>query len=114
MKSISSISIKLLMLLAFGNIWISQDFDFFYFVQQWPGSLCDTKKSCCFPLTGKPASNFSIHGLWPNFSNGYPSSCNAEQDPFDQSKIADLIPRAETSWASLVCAGKKTGNKTSS
>ncbi|XP_020207751.1 ribonuclease 1 [Cajanus cajan] len=109
MESISSISIKLLMLLALVNICVSQDFDFFYFVQQWPGSFCDTQKSCCFPPTGKPAANFSIHGLWPNFSNGsYPSNCNIAENTFNQSKIIDLIPRAETSWPSLSCAGGKT------
>ncbi|KAK7362331.1 hypothetical protein VNO77_04441 [Canavalia gladiata] len=116
MKTSSIISIKLLILLALVNICISQDFDFFFFVQQWPGSLCDTKKSCCFPLTGKPASNFTIHGLWPNFNNGsYPSNCNIAQNPFNQSKITDLIPRAQTKWPSLSCSGgKKTENNNTS
>ncbi|KAK7400915.1 hypothetical protein VNO78_12224 [Psophocarpus tetragonolobus] len=116
MVSIKSICIKLLMLLPLSNIWVSRDFDFFYFVQQWPGSFCDTKKSCCFPLTGKPVANFSIHGLWPNFNDGsYPSSCNIAENPFNQSQIIDLVPRAEKSWASLSCAGgSKKENKTNS
>ncbi|KAL6513906.1 Ribonuclease pancreatic beta-type [Orobanche hederae] len=53
----------------------AQEFDFFYFVQQWPGSYCDTKKSCCYPTAGKPPSDFGIHGLWPNYKDGsYPSN----------------------------------------
>ncbi|XP_027347581.1 ribonuclease 1-like [Abrus precatorius] len=108
MKTSSIISLKLLILSALVNICISQDFDFFFFVQQWPGSFCDTKKGCCFPLAGKPASNFSIHGLWPNFNNGsFPFDCDIAQNPFNQSKIEDLIPRVQTSWPSLSCAGSK-------
>ncbi|CAN6206182.1 unnamed protein product [Urochloa humidicola] len=46
----------------------AESFDFFYFVQQWPGSYCDTWRGCCFPDTGKPAAEFGIHGLWPNYA----------------------------------------------
>ncbi|XP_051146168.1 ribonuclease 1-like [Andrographis paniculata] len=80
-----------------------QDFDFFYFVQQWPGSYCDTAKSCCFPTTGKPPSDFGIHGLWPNYNDGtYPSNCDPN-NPFDQSKISDLISKMQHDWATLAC-----------
>ena len=24
-------------------------------IMQWPGAYCDTKQSCCYPKTGKPA-----------------------------------------------------------
>ncbi|KAK7400916.1 hypothetical protein VNO78_12225 [Psophocarpus tetragonolobus] len=114
MITISSISIKLLMLLPLFKIWSPQDFDFFYLVQQWPGSSCDTTRGCCFPLTGKPASNFSIHGLWPTVNDGsYPASCSITRNPFNQSMITDLIPRAEKSWPSLTCAGKKKQGKRS-
>ncbi|GER41414.1 ribonuclease NW [Striga asiatica] len=81
----------------------AEDFDFFYFVQQWPGSYCDTKKSCCYPTTGKPPSNFGIHGLWPNNEDGsYPSNCDSN-NPYDQSKISELISRMQQDWATLAC-----------
>ncbi|CAA0834679.1 Ribonuclease 1 [Striga hermonthica] len=81
----------------------AQDFDFFYFVQQWPGSYCDTKKSCCYPTTGKPPSDFGIHGLWPNYEDGsYPSNCDSN-NPYDQSKISELISRMQQDWATLAC-----------
>ncbi|GLJ44078.1 hypothetical protein SUGI_0919280 [Cryptomeria japonica] len=48
----------------------ARSFDFYYFTQQWPGSYCGTRKGCCYPLTGKPASDFSIHGLWPTYNTG--------------------------------------------
>ncbi|KAL3696530.1 hypothetical protein R1sor_010606 [Riccia sorocarpa] len=82
---------------------VISDFDFFYFVVQWPGSYCDLKKACCYPTLGKPASNFSIHGLWPNYDDGtYPQNCDPS-DTFDYSQIQDLIPQMNKYWGSLSC-----------
>eukprot|EP01018_Ginkgo_biloba_P038665 Gb_05908 [translate_table: standard] len=68
---------------------------------QWPGYYCDTESGCCYPSTGKHASNFSIHGLWPNFNNGdYPSNCNSN-NPLDPSQISDLRSEMSKEWFSL-------------
>ncbi|XP_010683181.2 extracellular ribonuclease LE [Beta vulgaris subsp. vulgaris] len=81
----------------------SQGFDFFYFVQEWPGSYCDTKKGCCYPLTGKPNANFGIHGLWPNYDDGsYPSNCDPDS-PFDLSEVEDLRSILQEEWPTLAC-----------
>ncbi|XP_038678880.1 ribonuclease 3-like [Tripterygium wilfordii] len=98
-----SILIKLLVIQYLSILCVSQDFDFFYFVQQWPGSYCDTKKSCCYPKTGKPAADFGIHGLWPNYKDGsYPSNCNPDSE-FDKSQISDLISSLQKTWPTLSC-----------
>ncbi|XP_059655046.1 extracellular ribonuclease LE-like [Cornus florida] len=103
MVSTSSLLIKLLVIQSLLVLCIARDFDFFYFVQQWPGSYCDTKQSCCYPKTGKPAADFGIHGLWPNYKDGsYPSNCDPNS-PYDQSKISDLISRMQQSWPTLAC-----------
>ncbi|KAK3027321.1 hypothetical protein RJ639_040413 [Escallonia herrerae] len=103
MKSNSSSLIKLFILQWLAVVCVAQNFDFFYFVQQWPGSYCDTKQSCCYPTTGKPAADFSIHGLWPNYKDGsYPSNCDPDS-PFDQSKISDLSSSMRRNWPSLAC-----------
>ncbi|CAI9096595.1 OLC1v1032780C1 [Oldenlandia corymbosa var. corymbosa] len=82
---------------------VAQDFDFFYFVQQWPGTYCDTDQSCCYPTYGKPASDFGIHGLWPNYNDGsYPFNCDSS-NPFDESQISDLVSRMQEHWPSLSC-----------
>ncbi|CAN4081307.1 unnamed protein product [Withania somnifera] len=82
---------------------VAQDFDFFYFVQQWPASYCDTRRSCCYPTTGKPDEDFSIHGLWPNYENGkWPQNCDRESS-LDESEISDLISTMEKNWPSLAC-----------
>ncbi|XP_054810491.1 ribonuclease 1-like [Prosopis cineraria] len=104
MKSKVSISIQLLLLLQYlSDLSVSQDFDFFYFVLQWPGSYCDTQRSCCYPTSGKPEVDFGIHGLWPNYNDGsYPSNCDPN-NPFNQSEVSDLISSLERNWATLAC-----------
>ncbi|KAJ9554304.1 hypothetical protein OSB04_018349 [Centaurea solstitialis] len=95
--------IKLLTLHSLLVLSASQDFDFFYFVQQWPGSYCDTTKGCCYPSTGKPVADFGIHGLWPNRNDGsYPSNCDSN-NPFDASKISDLTSKMQSDWPTLSC-----------
>ncbi|CAL5061466.1 unnamed protein product [Urochloa decumbens] len=66
MKLVVALPLLLSSLLAVSSM--AKDFDFFYFVQQWPGSFCGTSQGCCFPDTGKPAADFGIHGLWPNYA----------------------------------------------
>ncbi|KAK6931235.1 Ribonuclease T2-like [Dillenia turbinata] len=103
MKTKSSILLKLLVVQCLVVFCVAQDFDFFYFVQQWPGSYCDTKRSCCYPTTGKPDSDFGIHGLWPNYNDGtYPSNCDSKNH-FDKSKISDLISEMQEEWPTLAC-----------
>ncbi|GAB2297187.1 hypothetical protein Dimus_031300 [Dionaea muscipula] len=99
----NSVFIKLLVWQSLAAVALCQGFDFFYFVQQWPGSYCDTSQSCCYPTTGKPASDFGIHGLWPNYNSGsYPSNCDSS-NPFDPSQIQDLLSQMQTEWPSLSC-----------
>ncbi|KAJ8760885.1 hypothetical protein K2173_021923 [Erythroxylum novogranatense] len=103
MKLSLPIFIKLLILHCLTVLCVSQDFDFFYFVQQWPGSYCDTKHSCCYPKTGKPASDFGIHGLWPDYKNGrYPENCNPDSE-LDESQISELTSTLQKEWPSLSC-----------
>ncbi|XP_068637832.1 ribonuclease 1-like [Aristolochia californica] len=81
----------------------AKDFDFFYFVLQWPGSYCDTRRSCCYPRSGKPAADFGIHGLWPNYNDGsWPSNCDPDS-PFDASAIKNLTSEMKRNWPTLAC-----------
>ncbi|EEF39934.1 ribonuclease t2, putative [Ricinus communis] len=103
MRTHNSFLFMLLVVLYLSVLCASQDFDFFYFVQQWPGSYCDTKQSCCYPTTGKPAADFGIHGLWPNYDDGsYPSNCDSN-NPFNQKKISDLTSSMQKNWPTLAC-----------
>ncbi|KAF3320158.1 extracellular ribonuclease LE-like protein [Carex littledalei] len=103
MKALFVLSLSLLALVASAK----DNFDFFYLVQQWPGSYCDTKRACCYPVTGKPDPIFTIHGLWPNYNDGtYPSNCD-QQNEFDGREIEDLQRTMEEYWPTLACP---TGN----
>ncbi|KAB1226416.1 Extracellular ribonuclease LE [Morella rubra] len=103
MKPNYSFLLKLLIAQCLALACASQGYDFFYLVQQWPGSYCDTTQGCCYPTTGKPASDFGIHGLWPNYDDGsYPSNCDSN-NPFDLSQVSDLTSQMQVSWPSLAC-----------
>ncbi|KAE9605534.1 hypothetical protein Lal_00025578 [Lupinus albus] len=81
----------------------SPKFDYFYFVQQWPGSYCDTRRPCCYPSTGKPAANFGIHGLWPQRNDGtYPSNCDHNHH-FNSSQISNITLQLKIEWPTLSC-----------
>ncbi|CAL5006054.1 unnamed protein product [Urochloa decumbens] len=97
------LSLALLLVLAVAGRAAAQDYDFFYLVLQWPGSYCDTKQSCCYPKSGKPAADFGIHGLWPNRNDGsYPQNCNPDAE-FDPSKVSDLLSSMRAKWPTLAC-----------
>ncbi|KAL6841728.1 hypothetical protein ACP4OV_028240 [Aristida adscensionis] len=87
-------------------------FDFFYHVQQWPGSFCDTKQGCCFPADETPAADFGIHGLWPNYAHCprtgrcWPDSCN-RTDHLDENLIKDLEGELRRNWGTLACKKPK-------
>lgn len=77
------------------------------YIVQWPGSYCDTKHSCCYPKTGKPAADFGIHGLWPNYKDGsYPSNCNPDS-VFDKNQVSDLVSSLKKSWPTLSCPSRE-------
>ncbi|KAJ3688125.1 hypothetical protein LUZ61_017289 [Rhynchospora tenuis] len=67
MRIPTTVSLGVSLLLAFACS--VQAYDFFYFVQQWPGSYCDTSSGCCYPTYGKPQSDFAIYGFWPYYAN---------------------------------------------
>eukprot|EP00850_Spirogloea_muscicola_P004127 SM000017S02867 [mRNA] locus=s17:737108:739714:- [translate_table: standard] len=94
-------------------------FDFFFFVQQWPGSYCNSgRECCCNPDKGKPEAQFSIHGLWPNYADGsYPQGIGFDDDnaafmcaPAAAScdlQVRDLESDLEDFWDTLSCPASK-------
>ncbi|XP_062083701.1 ribonuclease 1-like [Humulus lupulus] len=93
MKSYSFILFKLLVLL--GHLSLATAcacYDFFYFVQTWPGS---------FPFQKNEAEeNFGIHGLWPMRNDGsYPSDCC--NDELDMTTIQELKEKLDKEWPAL-------------
>ncbi|EOA37035.1 hypothetical protein CARUB_v10010110mg [Capsella rubella] len=87
------------------------DFNFFYWVNYWPGAICESQKGCCSPPKGNKSPDFMIHGLWPQFNNGtWPAFCD-QTNLFDISKISDLVSKMErkwTEWGVWVCPSNET------
>ncbi|KAG1680566.1 hypothetical protein FOA52_015013 [Chlamydomonas sp. UWO 241] len=73
-----------------------REFDYFVFVRQWLGSVCDTH-AC--PMVHVHGYKFTIHGLWPQFDDGtWPQFCDDTQ--FDESLLDDIIDELEELWPS--------------
>lgn len=84
-------------------ICVAQDYDFFYLVQQWPGSYSGTQHSRCYPTTGKPAQSFTISGFWPSYNNGsIPTYCDPNNH-FNETKLSNMISFLQKDWPSLAC-----------
>ncbi|MCL7046754.1 hypothetical protein MKW94_012335, partial [Papaver nudicaule] len=97
------IQIFLVQLVAASSV--SKDFDFFYFVQQWPGSYHDTDLACSSGSV-KPKEGFGIHGLWPYHADGtYPTYCDSD-NPFNPSSITDIEKKLHKNWPVLSCPNK--------
>eukprot|EP00761_Pharyngomonas_kirbyi_P011435 gb/GECH01011460.1/.p1 GENE.gb/GECH01011460.1/~~gb/GECH01011460.1/.p1 ORF type:complete len:237 (+),score=47.00 gb/GECH01011460.1/:1-711(+) len=76
------------------------DFDFYLFVQSWPGTGCETHH-CDHSHISKAAKGFTIHGLWPNDADGhYPSYCHGGSG-FDSNKLKPIMSNMERYWPSL-------------
>jgi len=115
MRGIIIVSLLILQSLVVSSSQTEPDFNFFYWVNyvmfpttltyiyvyihtsyrifiprymmQWPGAICDSQKGCCPPTKGNTASDFIIHGLWPQFNNGtWPAFCD-QTNLFDISKV---------------------------
>lgn len=79
------------------------DYDFFMFDQIWRPQFCQSLANGHDPtlthMTGSMCEKYttsdsllSIHGLWPNYWNGYPQCCNETQNNFA------LVPEEVTQW----------------
>lgn len=103
MKLNTSVFTALLAIYSLSVVCAARNPDFFYFIQQWPGSVFDTNQNYCYPTGGKPAADFVIAGFQPYYIDGsFPSNCTTKV-PYNQSKMMDLISRMQKSWPSLSC-----------
>ncbi|KHF99385.1 Ribonuclease 2 -like protein [Gossypium arboreum] len=88
-----------------------REFDYFALSLQWPGTICHKTRHCCSSNACCRGSNspteFTIHGLWPDYNDGtWPSCCYRSQ--FDVKEISTLLDALEKHWPSLYCGKSST------
>jgi len=67
-------------------------FDYYVLALSWSPEFCHsnpTKPEC---VSGK--FGFAVHGLWPQYANGYPENCSTAPGLPDPSRMADIMPDA--------------------
>ncbi|KAH9745618.1 Ribonuclease 2 [Citrus sinensis] len=88
-----------------------REFDYFNFALQWPGTQCQHTRHCC-PSNGccrgsNAPTEFTIHGLWPDYNDGtWPSCC--KKSKFDEKEISTLLDTLEKYWPSYRCGSTST------
>ncbi|KAG2664227.1 hypothetical protein I3843_16G069000 [Carya illinoinensis] len=93
------------------NMNEQREFDYFALALQWPGTVCRRTRHCCSSNACCRRSNapteFTIHGLWPDFNDGtWPACCT--RSSFDEKKISTLRDGLDSYWPSLSCGSSST------
>jgi len=89
------------------------DFDFYVLALTWSPSYCRNADRPDPSQCDVPPKGFTVHGLWPQYENGYPEDCDAAQPRRLQSSvvasIADVMPSrglAQHEWEKHgLCSG---------
>ncbi|XP_058005932.1 ribonuclease 2-like isoform X1 [Hevea brasiliensis] len=88
-----------------------RDFDYFMLALQWPGTYCQRTCHCCSSNACCRGSNapteFTIHGLWPDYNDGTWPACCRRLD-FDEKEISTLLDGLQKYWPSLSCGSSST------
>lgn len=65
-------------------------FDYYVLALSWSPEFCHghpTKPECA---SGK--FSFVLHGLWPQYEDGYPENCSTAPGPSDPGRMTDIMP----------------------
>ncbi len=65
-------------------------FDYYLFTLSWSPEFCYSHADK--PECQSGHHGFVVHGLWPQFVNGYPENCSNESGLSDPSSVADIMP----------------------
>lgn len=93
---------------------VAGQFDYYVLALSWQPSWCastgdDRDAPECDPGTGR---DFSVHGLWPQYENGWPDYCNTrERDPSrrESQAMADVMGSGGLAWHQWQKHGRCTG-----
>jgi ribonuclease T2 len=84
-------------LLAAGHVAAQQAgtpgvFDYYLFNLSWEPEFCHSPRNASSEECRTGGRGFIVHGLWPQFTNGYPEHCSNLPGLEDPSAMLDLMP----------------------
>ena len=97
-------AISLSFLLLFAIVALAQDrrqntpgqFDFYVLALSWSPSFCEAGQERApdrvpdQQCSGRPFS-FVVHGLWPQYEQGFPSFCQVPAPPLDRAVVSNML-----------------------
>jgi ribonuclease I len=80
-----------------------QDYDMYVFSVQWGATLCHSNShNCADRLQSIPKNIFTLHGLWPNLSNGHKmDKCNPGGEVKIKKGASQIFDEMEKFWISF-------------
>jgi len=73
-----------------GQAGMPGQFDYYLLTLSWAPEFCHSHGES--PECGGQHFGFVVHGLWPQYANGYPESCSHEPGLVDASSMTDIMP----------------------
>jgi ribonuclease T2 len=70
-------------------------FDYYLLNLSWEPEFCHSQHNAASEECQTGGRGFVVHGLWPQFTDGYPEHCSNAPGPADASKYLDFMP---TTW----------------
>ena len=70
-------------------------FDYYLLNLSWEPEFCHSRRNADSEECQAGGRGFAVHGLWPQFTDGYPEHCSNAAGPSDPSKFLDFMP---TGW----------------
>lgn len=114
MKPLRSMTGPLAAFLLVATGAAAEDFDYFVLALSWSPSFCEAEggerdREQCAPDRGL---GYTLHGLWPQFENGYPEFCTTSaRDPSrsETAAMADIMGSVGLAWYQWKKHGRCTG-----
>lgn len=65
-------------------------FDYYVLALSWSPEFCHSHPEKAECVSGH--HGFVVHGLWPQYEDGYPENCSTAPGPSDASQMTDIMP----------------------
>lgn len=90
-------------------------FDFYVLNLSWEPQFCaSSRHKSGMEECQKPDQGFVVHGLWPQYNQGYPQSCSHSRGPENAEAYLDMMPSTwlvEHEWKTHgTCSGLSAEN----